>query len=124
MNLEYSATAKNDLAAIRDYIMQDSHSAANRTLIRIQQSIRYLITYPELGRPWRDPGERALSIPGFPYRVHYEIKGDNLRILTVLHTRRLFPKRQAGTAGLLIIVFYVPEAVGSESIEKQIILTP
>ena len=91
MNLEFSETAKNDLAAIRDHILKDSLSAAERTLIRIRQSILYLISFPELGRPWRDTGTRALSIAGLPYRVHYEIRGETVYILTVVHTRRGFP---------------------------------
>lgn len=91
MKIEFSDTALRDLIAIRDYISHDSPAAAERTLIRIQQSVRHLATFPELGRPWFDTGTRALSIPGLPYRVHYEITGQTVYVLTVRHTRRTLP---------------------------------
>jgi len=89
--VKITARAKANLVDIRDYIARDNPAAAERTLIRIQQSIRHLRTFPELGRPWEDTRTRALSIPGLPYRVHYEIKGETVYILTVVHTRRNWP---------------------------------
>jgi plasmid stabilization system protein ParE len=91
LKLEFSPSARRDLASIREYIAEDNREAAERTLIRIQQSIRYLKLFPELGAPWRETDTRALSIPGLPFRVHYEIVGDAVIVLNIIHTSRLWP---------------------------------
>ena len=31
---------------------------------------------------------RALTVPGLPYRIHYVIVGDVVTILSIAHTRR------------------------------------
>jgi toxin ParE1/3/4 len=91
LNVEFSETAKNDLISIRDYIAEDDKAAAERAIIRILQSIHHLINLPKLGRYWRETSTRALSIPNLPYRVHYQIAGEIIEILTVVHTRRKAP---------------------------------
>jgi addiction module RelE/StbE family toxin len=89
--IEFAEEAEKDLLAIRDYIAQDNPAAAERTLIRVQQSISYLKIFPGLGRPWRKTGARLLTIPRLPYRVLYEINGDTVRILAIVHARRDWP---------------------------------
>jgi addiction module RelE/StbE family toxin len=86
--IEFSPRSQADLFHIRDYIADDSPAAAERTIARLLQSIRYLERFPEIGRQWRGGPTRALSVPGLPYRVHYQINGDVVEILTVVHTSR------------------------------------
>lgn len=92
MKIEFSATAKHDLRSIRHYIAQDNEKAAERVVLRILQSIRHLGVFPELGREWMTKGIRAISIPGLPYRVHYQQSGDIVEILTIVHTSRKQPE--------------------------------
>ncbi|MDA0656744.1 MAG: type II toxin-antitoxin system RelE/ParE family toxin [Proteobacteria bacterium] len=91
MKIEFSATAKSDLHSIRLFIAEDNVRAAERVVLRILQSIRHLAQFPEMGRDWLDAGTRALNIPGLPYRVHYQIAGEIVEIVTIVHTRRKFP---------------------------------
>ena len=90
MIIEFSPRSRADLFHIRDYIAEDSPAAAEQTIARLLQSIRYLERFPEIGRRWRGGPTRALSIPGLPYRVHYQLNGDAVEILTVVHTSRKF----------------------------------
>lgn len=89
--IDFSDTAKQDLLSIRDFIAEHNERAAERVVIRILQSISHLGTFPELGREWAGSHTRALSIPGLPYRVHYQVSGAIVEILTVVHTSRRFP---------------------------------
>jgi toxin ParE1/3/4 len=114
LKIEFSGTAKQDLLSIRHYIAQDNGKAAERVVLRILQSIRHLGTFPELGREWSTKGTRALSIPGLPYRVHYQQSGEAIEILTIVHTSRQLPKsrdvtlRLEGHATLNTKIFEAP----------------
>ena len=91
MEIRFTETADNDLGAIRQRIAQDNPAAADRTITRILQSIRYLSSFPRLGRPGLLPETRELSISGLPYKAVYRIEGDIILIVTIIHTSRLFP---------------------------------
>jgi plasmid stabilization system protein ParE len=56
---------------------------------RILHSIRQLETFPELGTRWRSSETRALVVPGVPYRVHYQLTGSAVQIITITHTSRI-----------------------------------
>jgi addiction module RelE/StbE family toxin len=89
--IEYSDRAKRNLDLIKQYITQDNPRAAFRTVERIARSISRLAEFPELGPIWRESDSRALVIPGLPYRAHYQVVGEVVEILTIVHTSRRFP---------------------------------
>ncbi len=90
--IEFSRQSVDDLRQIRDHIAQDDPVAADRVVLRILQSVRLFEQFPALGAGWRGDATRALVIPGLPYRVHYQINGDVVEILTIVHMRRRFPR--------------------------------
>ncbi|MGD0829396.1 MAG: type II toxin-antitoxin system RelE/ParE family toxin [Terracidiphilus sp.] len=92
MTVPWSPTAIADLRSIRDYIAQDSPTAARKVANRIQASVNRLINFPLSGRAGRVPGTRELVIPGTSYIVAYIIQGDELRIASVLHGRQRWPE--------------------------------
>ena len=49
-----------------------------------------LTEYPNLGKPGKIPGTREL-IPHESYRLVYEVSGDTVWILTLVHTARRWP---------------------------------
>ncbi len=49
-----------------------------------------LASHPKLGRPGKIPGTREL-IPHENYRLVYEIEGDAVWVLAVVHTARQWP---------------------------------
>jgi len=85
--------ALNDLAAIREFIAQDNPQAATRVQVTIRGAVERLATYPNLGRAGRVEGTRELVIPDTPYIVAYRVVGDQLRILSIIHGSRQWPRR-------------------------------
>jgi toxin ParE1/3/4 len=49
-----------------------------------------LASHPKLGRPGKIPGTREL-IPHENYRLVYEIEGDAVWVLALVHTARQWP---------------------------------
>jgi toxin ParE1/3/4 len=92
LRIEYSDTAKADLESIKSYIAEDNPAAAERTIARILQSIRFLKDFPRLGRVGLLPDTRELSIIGLPYRAVYRIEGDTVLVATIVHGARQLPR--------------------------------
>lgn len=65
-------------------------SSADRLLAEFEYQFGLLQLFPEMGSI-REDGLRQLIINH--YRVIYEFDGETVLILTVIHSRRLYPKR-------------------------------
>jgi toxin ParE1/3/4 len=48
--------------------------------------------FPQSGRPGRIEGTHELVIPGLPYIIPYRIVNGMIRLLSVIHTSRKWPK--------------------------------
>jgi toxin ParE1/3/4 len=94
MRIVWSPTAIAQLTEIRAYIEQDKPEAAREVARRIVNAADQLISNPRLGRRGRHPGTRELIIPGTPYLLPYRINGQEIRILAVFHTARLWPEKE------------------------------
>ena len=94
MRIVWSPTAIAQLSEIRAYIEQDKPEAAREVARRIVAAADQLSSNPRLGRPGRHPGTRELIIPGTPYLLPYRIQDQQIRILAVFHTARLWPERE------------------------------
>ncbi len=92
MKIRWSPTAVSDLEQIREYIAEDSPSAAGKVANRIKESVNRLIDFPLSGRAGRVPGTRELVIPGTSFIAAYTIQGDEIWIAAVLHGRQRWPK--------------------------------
>lgn len=79
MRVVWTPEAQQDRADVWDYIAADNPQAAAR-----------LARHSMLGRPGKIPGTREL-IPHESYRVVYEIDGETVWILTLVHTARQWP---------------------------------
>jgi len=90
MKLLWSPGSESDLAAIVVYIANDNLNAALELDYHITSSAERLPSFPKLGKPGRVPGTREL-IAHEHYILVYEITGDALQILSVLHTSRQWP---------------------------------
>lgn len=86
MTYRLSDMAESNLGEIWDYIATDSIKAANETALRIFAGIEQLVKFPRSARAGLVEGTRELVIA--PYRITYEIKGDIIEILSVLHGKR------------------------------------
>jgi toxin ParE1/3/4 len=87
--------ARNDLDEIVTYISRDSTSSAMAFLEEVLNSSETLMTLSERGRvvpELADPQVRELFIKS--YRLFYEIQGDEVHVLGLLHGAREFKGRQ------------------------------
>jgi toxin ParE1/3/4 len=87
MKLIYSVRALRHLQRIHDYIAKDSPAAADKIIERIREATSRLTRLPYSGRPG-PRGTRLLSVPGAPYIVVHRVRGDEVVVLTILHTSR------------------------------------
>ncbi len=83
--------AERDLDRITKYILKDDPAAAARLIYTIREATRVLSEHPNIGRTGRVEGTRELVISGFPYILPYQIAGQEIRILAVMHTSRKWP---------------------------------
>lgn len=90
MRLVWTEPAIADRHAIYDHIEADNPAAAARLDARFAQTANRLRDHPEMGRPGRIPGTRELVVHP-RYLIVYEIAGDTVVILAVVHTSRQWP---------------------------------
>ena len=91
MNVLYwTNEAIQDRHDIYDYIEADNPSAALELDELFAEKASRLLEHPGLGRPGRISGTRELVIlPN--YVLVYDVAGDKVRVLRVLHAARQWP---------------------------------
>jgi addiction module RelE/StbE family toxin len=90
VKLVWTDPATADRQAIYDYIEVDNPKAAAALDDRFERAADRLVAHPQMGRPGRIPGTRELIVHR-RYFLLYEIDGDVVRILSVMHTSRQWP---------------------------------
>jgi plasmid stabilization system protein ParE len=88
MRIRYTLRARADLSEIRAYLLERNPHAAAAVLTTIRQRIAWLADFPLMAPQTDEPGIRALPVVRYPYRVYYEVVGEDVRILHVRHARR------------------------------------
>jgi addiction module RelE/StbE family toxin len=86
----WTPEAQQDRADIWDYIAAENPRAAARMDKLFSDAAARLATHPRLGRPGNIRGTREL-IPHESYRLVYEIEGETVWVLALVHTARLWP---------------------------------
>jgi len=92
MRLRYTPRAKLDLAEIHDYIAQENPQAARRVIFLIRQTAQNLLQNPQIGRPGRVAGTHEITVGRFPFMLTYRIEAEEIQILAIVHTARLWPE--------------------------------
>jgi len=85
----WSEIAKTDLRAVYDYIANDSRHYAKKVAQDIREKSDILSNLPSMGRVVPEMGDtniRELSL--YSYRIIYEIKNEQIYILTIVHKRQ------------------------------------
>jgi plasmid stabilization system protein ParE len=88
--LAWRAQARSDIAAIRKYIARDSPANAKKVVAAIGQAADRLVAFPYAFRmipEFQDPDRRETFV--HEYRLMYRVEPDVVRILRVVHGRRL-----------------------------------
>jgi len=91
MRIVWQDEAEGDLDRIAEYILKDDPAPALRLVYTIRQATRVLGEHPNIGRTGRVEGTREFVIPGLPYILPYQIAGQEIRILAVMHASRKWP---------------------------------
>ncbi|UZK70700.1 type II toxin-antitoxin system RelE/ParE family toxin [Sphingomonas sp. S1-29] len=90
MKVRWTPEAEQDRAAIWDYLEARDPDAALRIDRLFSEAVAGLAEYPMLGREGEVPGTRELT-PHRSYRLIYEVAGDTVWILVLIHTARHWP---------------------------------
>jgi toxin ParE1/3/4 len=64
LKISFTPQARDDLAAIRDWIAEDDECAADRVIARIVQTAMMFGQFPMLGRVGQVQGTREFSVVG------------------------------------------------------------
>jgi addiction module RelE/StbE family toxin len=92
MKLRYTPRARSDLAEIHDYIAQDNLQAARRVIQIIRKAAEALAQNPLVGKAGRVAGTRELTVGRFPFMLAYRVDAEEVQILSVIHTARMWPE--------------------------------
>lgn len=81
----WSIPAQTDLTGIDAHYRAIHPEIADRMLNAAVASGRFLMEFPNAGRPIGDGRRRKWSVGGTPYRLLYRLDRDTVRILRVVH---------------------------------------
>lgn len=90
MKLVWTRPAREDRKVIREYIAADNPSAALDLDELLSEKAARLVDHPSHGRPGRLQGTREL-VAHRNYILIYDVAGDLVRVLRVLHAARQWP---------------------------------
>ncbi len=90
MSLIWKAPAFEDLKGIRDYISIENPAAALRVAKLLRESASKLIANPYIGRVGTLEQTRELVVTNLPYILVYQLTEEDIEILRVVHTSRLW----------------------------------
>lgn len=90
MKVIWTPEALQDRIDIWDHIAADNPRAAARMDTLFSNAAALLVDHPKLGRSGRIEGTREW-LPHASYRLVYEIDGETVWLLALVHTARLWP---------------------------------
>ena len=90
MRLYWASPAEQDRTDILEYIARDNLLAAVQLDERFKEAAARLAEYPMMGHPGHIAGTREV-IPHESYRLIYEVDSEEVRILALVHTSRMWP---------------------------------
>jgi toxin ParE1/3/4 len=88
--VRWSQRARADLRAIHDYIAKSAPLNARRVVREVFQRAEQLVATPLIGRrvPELDDPE-IREVPVHSWRIIYQLRGNDVFIITLIHRRRL-----------------------------------
>lgn len=90
MKVQWTPEARQDRAEVWDYLFARDENAAVRIDGLFSEAVTKLADFPMLGHAGEVTGTRELT-PHGSYRLVYEIYGDAIWILAIVHTKRQWP---------------------------------
>ncbi|MCC6948664.1 MAG: type II toxin-antitoxin system RelE/ParE family toxin [Bradyrhizobiaceae bacterium] len=88
MKVRYTLRAHADLDAIYLFLDERNPAAARSVKRFIEQRIAWLADFPYVASATDEPGIFELTITRYPYKVYYEVQGDEVWIVHIRHAAR------------------------------------
>ena len=91
MGLRWTEGAARDLETIATYLFENTPLHAPRLVHSIYGAVTTLTNFPNRGRKGKMAGTRELVLPSLPYVVVYEVTGDAIYVVRILHGAQEWP---------------------------------
>ena len=91
MELRWAEEAAADLEHITDYLFENAPERAAELVRGIYNAPAALLTFPYRGRAGKKEGTRELVLSSLPYIVVYEITGEVIHVVRILHGAQKWP---------------------------------
>ncbi len=91
MELRWAEEAAADLEHITDYLFQNAPERAAELVRAMYNAPAALLTFPHRGRAGKKEGTRELVLSSLPYIVVYQIAGEVIHIVRILHGAQKWP---------------------------------
>lgn len=91
MQLRWTELAADDLETITNYLFENTPEHAERIVRTVYNAPAALLEFPYRGRPGRKEGTRELLMLPLPYVVVYQVEGDVIHIVRILHAAQNWP---------------------------------
>jgi len=92
MRLRWTVAAADDLERIADYLFEKTPKNAGQLIRKIFNAPSALKSFPNRGRPGKKPGTRELLVPSLPWILVYQVTGDVVSIVRILHGAQDWPR--------------------------------
>jgi plasmid stabilization system protein ParE len=93
--IEWTESASEDMDGIADYLLGEGlpFDIVEEYIKHIYKAPEHFAPLPGAGKPGRMPTTREWLVKDTPYALIYDVKGNRLRILRVMHGSRQFPEQ-------------------------------
>lgn len=92
MKIRWTRSASDDLEEIEAYLAEKNPIAAIEQILSILDQVEELLpVYPEIGPEGRIASTRERVIVGTKFIAIYQVTGETLDILRILHSARKWP---------------------------------
>ncbi len=92
MRLRWTSAAADDLENIANYLFEKTPENAARLIREIYDAPPTLKSFPNRGRAGKKEGTRELVMPSLPYIIVYQVRGDTVHIVRILHSSQDWPR--------------------------------
>ncbi|WP_016946644.1 type II toxin-antitoxin system RelE/ParE family toxin [Klebsiella pneumoniae] len=91
MQVKWLRKAALNLEDAHDHLAKENSRVAQEFVLEVYRLVYLLVDQPAMGRPGRVPGTRELVLQPYPFLIPYRVKGEEIHILRVFHTRLRLP---------------------------------
>ena len=92
MRLRWTAGALRDLENIVDHLFDKTPQHAPRLVRSIYEAVAGLRTFPNRRRAGKKAGTREFVMTSLPYVVVYQVSGDLVHVVRILHGAQQWPE--------------------------------